>query len=477
MRGIPLFACLALLALAPAANAYAPFEMGLHDPGAAAGAEIPSQRVADANASISRLALIWQEVAPGGASKPAGFDARNPGDPAYNWTGSDAFVKVAASRGISPLLTVYGAPAWAEGDDDADRAQRTGDPGTYQPNARAFGDFMTALATRYSGSFTPPGESQPLPRVKLFQLWNEPNFGQYLTAAKKSQIPVYYAKLLNAGYDAVKGVSKSNLVISAGLGPFGNNGHATDVDPQVFMRSLMCLMGTGGERLRAVRTCRVPKPKFDVWAQHPYTFGGKPSTAAQSPDGAALGNMDDVTRTLKFAVRKRAVLPRGSKRLWVTEFAWFSNPPGLASGSGKQLGEPFPRQAAYLSETAYRLWRTGFSALVWYSLEDLPNFPSGLYSGHGSDAQAKPALTAFKFPFYADATRSRVLVWGLLSRGGRSTVRIEKVIGSSVKPVADVSTDKQGMFYTLLKGGKGTYRARALSGDRSGSESLPFKAR
>jgi hypothetical protein len=170
------------------------------------------------------------------------------------------------------------------------------------------------------------------------------------------------------------------------------------------------------------------------------------------------------------------VSPGGSKRLWVTEFAWFSNPPGLAN-SGRQLGEPFPRQAAYLSETDYRLWRLGFSALVWYSLEDLTDFPSGLYSGHGDAAQPKPALTAFEFPFYADAQGSRVLVWGLVSRGGKSQVRIEKRSGSTWKRVADVSTDRQGMLYTRLKGGRGSYRARALSGQKAGLQSLAFSAR
>ena len=473
---IALVAGLLTLAVSPAANAYAPFQMGLHAPGADDGAALPIQRVDEAGATISRKATTWRDIAPGGSTKPAGFDARNPADPKYNWTNTDAFVRGTAARGQAPLLTVYTTPDWAEGDDDADRARRSGDQGTYRPSAAAFGDFMTALATRYSGSFTPPGAGEPLPRVKLFQMWNEPNFGQYLSSPNKRDIPRYYARLLNAGYDAVKKVSKSNVVLAAGLGPFGNNGHATDVDPQKFMRDLMCLSGVGGEKLRKLRSCVTPKVKFDIWAQHPYTFGGTPTTSAVSRDGAALGNMPDIARTLKYAVRKRTVSPRGSKRLWVTEFAWFSNPPGLAN-SGRELGEPFPRHAAYLSETAYRLWSQGFSALLWYGLEDLNDFPSGLYSGRAESAQPKPALTAFKFPFYADASGSRVLVWGLVSRGGKSKVRIEKKSGSRWKRVADLTSDSQGMVYKRLKGGRGTYRARALSGQKAGLESLGFAAR
>jgi hypothetical protein len=472
-----LAACLLALAAAPAAHAYAPLEMGIHDPGATEGAELPAQRVAEAGASISRTTALWSAVAPNGAVKPAGFDARNPADPRYTWTAVDAFVNAAVAHGVDPLLTFYGAPNWAEGDDAADRAKRFGEPGTYHPNGQEFGDFMFAVATRYSGSFTPAGASGPLPRVKLFQIWNEANFGQYLTAKRKSDIPIYYAKLLNAGYDAVKSVSKSNIVITAGLGPYGNNGHATDVDPQVFMRSLMCLSGRGGRNLRVVRGCKVPTPRFDVWAQHPYTLGGSPTTKGVSPDAAAIGNMPDVARTLRYAVARRTVAPRGAKRLWATEFAWFSNPPGLVSSGGDQLGDPLPRHAANLAESAYRLWRDGFSAFVWYSLEDLNGFPSGLYSGHGDSATPKPALTAMKFPFYAEASGSRVLVWGLASRGGTSRIRIEKRSGRRWKTVATLRSDKQGMVYKRLKGGRGTYRARALTGAKAGLESLPFKAR
>lgn len=453
--------------------------MGIHDPDAAAGDATRHDAIRDANAELARLTVYWMRHVPGGSEKPAGFDARNPADPNYDWTTVDAFVRAAAGRGVEPFITTLEAPAWAEGDDAADRANRFGPRGTYDVNAREYRDFMTALATRYSGSFKDAAGS-PLPRVRYWQMWNEPNFAQYLVARKKQDIPVVYVRLLNAGYDAVKAVSKSNVVLSAGLGPFGNNGAASDVDPQIFMRSVLCLTGKGGRNLRDKRRCKAPKPKFDVWTQHPYTFGGTPTSKGGSPDSAALGNMPDVKRTLDYAAKVGNVAPRGRKKLWISEFAWFSNPPGIKAGNGRELGAPLGRHAAYLSETAYRAWRLRFEALVWFGLDDQSYpFPSGLYLGRfpGASATPKPALTAFKFPFYADAQGSRVLVWGLVSRGGKSTVRIEKKAGRRWKRVADVSSDKQGMIYTRLVGGKGTYRARALSGQKSGLESLPFKAR
>jgi hypothetical protein len=473
-----LLGCLFAVVLAAPASAYAPFQMGIHEPELPGADGGRADAIRDADASLSRMTVYWARHVPGGTERPAGFDARNPADPHYNWADIDTFVRSMAARNVDPFLTVLEAPPWAEGDDAADRANRFGeDPGVYRPNAKEFGDFMHAMATRYSGSFQ-DANGNTLPRVRYFQIWNEPNFGQYLVSRKKTEIPPVYVKLLNAGYDAVKGVSKSNVVVGAGFGPYGNNQRATDVDPQVFMRSILCLTGSGGRHLQEKRGCRVPKPKFDAWAQHPYTFGGTPRTTAGSPDSAVMGKMIDIKRTLDFAVRKRNVGVRGRPALWVSEFGWFANPPGIVAGDGRQLGLPPARQAAYLSETAYRLWRLGFEAFVWFGVDDQSfPFPTGLYQGQFPNATARPALEAFKFPFYADQSSRGVLFWGLASRGGRSTVRIERQVGSSFRRVADVRTDSRGMLYTRLKAPKGTYRARVTSGAKSGLTSLTFKAR
>jgi hypothetical protein len=471
-----LLGCVFAAVLAAPAQAFAPFEMGIHDPVAENGDAVHFDRMKDAHAGVARLTIYWSRHVPAGTEKPAGFDARNPADPGYNWTAIDAFVRAADARGIDPLITTLDAPGWAEGDDAADRANRTGDPGTYHVNAKDFGDFMSALATRYSGSFK-DAAGNTLPRVRYWQMWNEPNFGQYLTSRKKSEIPTYYLKLLNAGYDAVKAVSRSNKVLTAGLGPFGNNGHATDVEPQVFMRSIMCLSGRGGTGLKEKSGCRTPKPKFDIWTQHPYTFGGTPTTKAGGADSAAIGDMPEIKRTLDFAARKGNLSPGGRKKLWVSEFGWFSNPPGIKAGDGRELGLPLSRQASYLSETAYRMWKLGLSGFIWYGLDDQDQFPTGLYLGKLPDAQPKPALEAFKLPFYADVSSRGVLLWGKVNGSGKTRVRVEKRSGSSYKRVVDLSTDSHGMFYSRVKGTRGTYRARVLSGSQAGTTARPFSAR
>ena len=50
-------------------------------------------------------------------------------------------------------------------------------------------------------------------RVVAYELWNEPNFGQYVVSQKQRDIPLVYLKLLNSGYDAVKSVARSNVVM------------------------------------------------------------------------------------------------------------------------------------------------------------------------------------------------------------------------------------------------------------------------
>ncbi len=48
-------------------------------------------------------------------TKPAGFDPRDPADPNYDFTRLDRAVTEAEQRGIIPLLSITGAPEWAEG--------------------------------------------------------------------------------------------------------------------------------------------------------------------------------------------------------------------------------------------------------------------------------------------------------------------------------------------------------------------------
>jgi hypothetical protein len=91
---------------------------------------------------VVRVQFVWRNIA---LQKPA-----NPSDPAsYGtaWSNWDSLVLEAHKRGIRVLATVTGpAPTWEAGTTDKYYT------GSRYPNAKAFGEFMTAVGRRYSGS-------------------------------------------------------------------------------------------------------------------------------------------------------------------------------------------------------------------------------------------------------------------------------------------------------------------------------------
>jgi hypothetical protein len=91
---------------------------------------------------VIRAQFVWRNIA---LQKPS-----NPSDPAaYGtaWSNWDSLVIEAHKRGMKVLATVTGpAPSWAAGTTDKYYA------GSRDPNAKAFGQFVTAVGRRYSGT-------------------------------------------------------------------------------------------------------------------------------------------------------------------------------------------------------------------------------------------------------------------------------------------------------------------------------------
>ena len=130
-----------------------------------------------------RIIVVWAQIAPQAQSRtaPRGFDASDPAAyPAANWAPYDAMIKVAHADGIGVDLTLSGgAPRWAEGP-GIPSAALDNQFWAWRPSAQAFGQFARAAAERYSGTYVPPGQTAPLPRVSFWAIWNEPNFGEDL---------------------------------------------------------------------------------------------------------------------------------------------------------------------------------------------------------------------------------------------------------------------------------------------------------
>ena len=126
-------------------------------------------RTVDSGAGIVRLSVSWASVA--APSRPP--DPTNPGSAFYDFSSIDGAVRDAEARGLTVLLTVNGAPDWAEGPGRPASAA----PGTWKPNPSDLADFVQALAARYSGSFDPDGlgPAPPFPAAQAIQVWDEPN--------------------------------------------------------------------------------------------------------------------------------------------------------------------------------------------------------------------------------------------------------------------------------------------------------------
>jgi len=347
------------------------------------------ERSRRAGATVVRISLTWSAVAP--TQPPPGFVASDPADPAYRWDRVDAAVRDAAAKGLEVILTFGDAPAWAEG------AGGRGD-GNWRPEPAALADFAMAAAARYSGTFPDPTGS-PLPRVRRWQIWNEPNLATYLAPQGARGAPgpsaAHYRAMLNAAYEAIKAVQADSVVATAGTAPYGDRtGRRTS--PVRFWRALLCLRG----RRLARAPCQEPA-RFDAWAHHPYSIAS-PGRRALGAADVAIADMWKLTRIVNTAVRAGRSVPRGSKRLWITEISWDSKPPD-------PNGVPAATHARWLAESFFRLWRAGADTITWFQVRDeAPNggFGASVQSGvYLSNGRPKRALQAFRFPFYATGRR------------------------------------------------------------------------
>ena len=428
------------------ARASQPLRTAIMDPTTFEGpqAELAFARTKAAGASAVRLVLRWSRVAP---VEPDG-DARDPADPAYDWSSFDAQVEAAVGAGLDPIVCITHAPLWA-------RDVAAGGAGTTWPKTGALADFAAAAALRYATL-----------AVRTWQVWNEPNARSHLNPQYRGGRPAtpgHYRAMVNAFAEAVHAVNPNNVVVAGALAPFGHLARDIQVvAPLRFMRAMLCVSRAGAA------TCSA-RAQFDVWAQNPYTNGG-PDRQASARDDVSIGDLPEVRRVLAQANRVRHVTARDPVELWVTEFSWDTQPPD-PHGVAASL------HARWIAEALYAMWQSGVTLVTWWRLRDDPlttPYQSGLYARRGTNLDldhAKPSLAAFRFPFVARPTRHGVLVWGRLPPGSAGRVEIERRVGRTWRPVVRIAPDRYGIFRAVLPTpASGSVRAR-LPGVVS---SLPF---
>ena len=470
------FAALAVMAIgtAPAAAASQPFWLGVDEPNLISAppqsALALTERIASVGSRFERIALSWREIAP---TRPKNPQAWN--DPAYRWAYADDALRAAADSrpgigaGLQPIVTIEGAPDWAQ----ATRRPRTDElrryPGAWKPDLNALREFATALSSRFIGG-RKNIRGRLLPKVKYFQVWNEPNLSTHLAPQYGSDrspfASIWDRRMTRAVRQGARlGGGSGVSVIAAGLAPFGNvSGASAGTAPQSFQRSVLCLTRTK-RGLRAAKGC--DHPAFDVWAQHPYDIAGSPSRSAdRDAMRAVVADLPAIRATLDRAVVLRTVSPVRRKPLWVTEFDWWTNPPA------RSFGAPPARAARWMVDSFRRMWLAGVDVMVWYRVRDAAQWPGGLWSSGSSAIPSaltpelldsdteKPLAAMFRWPFMS-VSGKRPSAWGVVPcRLGGVAVSVERLVSGRWVRAGTTKSQASGVFAGPIgSASKGLWRA------------------
>ncbi|HXF32588.1 MAG TPA: hypothetical protein VN522_13820 [Solirubrobacterales bacterium] len=271
----------------------------------------------------------------------------------YEFAGLDAEVGAAAERGIRVQPFVYGTPAAYSADPLR--------PPLAGAARGAWRKFLAALVDRYGGHgsfWTGRARREP---VRIWQVWNEPNFGVFWQPRPD---PAAYARLLAASAPVIRAADRRAQVALAGVAPVGDG-----LPTWTFLRRLF--------RLRGVRR------DFDLVSLHPYS--------------ASIAQLD-------YAIVKvRRVMVRaglGARPLLISEL-------GVASegDAGSVFTKGRDGQARFLAGAFGRLLemrsRWHLAGVDWFSLQDDTRFDpycsfcqgSGLFEVDGAP---KPAWSRFR---------------------------------------------------------------------------------
>jgi hypothetical protein len=447
-----------------AAPVRAQFQLGFQDPGFEAQGTPQQAQAAYAattasDGSVVRIAVPWASVAPHGTTIPRGFQASRPDDPLYRWNATDAAVRSAAQHHLRVLFEFLDAPAWAQG---GGRVKPFVPPGAWNPNPGEFAQFLHAVAVRYGGGFPDPlSPGQTLPRVGYWEPWNEPNIPGDFSAPDPVSA---YRTLLDRAYAVLKAVHRDNVVVLGGLAPVSSV--PGSIPPLDFGAQLLCLRRVGSTFV-ANRSCP-QRADFDVFGIHPYSLAATPTKRAYTPGDVLIGDMGEVHALVEAANRLHTAVPSTGHQIWVTEFAWLTNPPN------PQLGDRGPVAARYVAYSMYEMWRSGVNLVVWQQVLDEPEADfvgGGLYYSSG---QPKLTLQAFAFPVVATVGGGRGLVWGRAPVSQPASILVQRAAGHGWRTVARPRTGADGVFLVRFAArGNGIYRALI----RGGVASVPYDSR
>ena len=430
---------LAAALAAPAAQASSRQLLILQDDSAvrsAPGAALDEFR--SLGADVVKINLYWDEVAPAGSHKPAGFDGSNPGS--YAWGSYDTAVQSVLAHGMQPYLSLGGhAPRWATG--------KRGRRGTYRPSAREFRRFAEAAGRHYAG-------------VHIWSIWNEPNLYSWLSPQRSKGTPLspsIYRGLYLGGYRGLRDSGHAGDKILLGeLMPRGG-ASPRKVRPLEFLREVFCLdrryrqyRGAAKRKRHCRKVGRIPTSGL---AYHPYTLGSGPH-ASEGRDDAAIGQLGRVRATLDALARRGKL--RRRLPIWITEFGYQTKPPDPIFGVSLRRAAAFmdesewiafrnSRVAAYSQFTLYDdPPRPGPGSLRWSSWQAGLRFRSG---------RAKPQVyNAFRTPVFVRSLGGRTVeVFGAARTLAGGSAQVEsKRPGGSYRSLGSARLNAAGYFRRIF---------------------------
>lgn len=313
----------------------------------------------DLGVGIYELPILWNGAAP---TRPA--NPRDPSDPAYQWPESVDFAISEGERyGIEVSAMLIYAPKWANGGKARNWAPK--DP-------QDFADFAAAAATRF-------------PQIRHWMIWGEPSRREQFRPVardarrtrhiteKQREGPELYARILDASYEAIKGVSPRNLVIG------GNTFTTGDIAPRKYLKAMKLPNGK--------------PPRLDLYGHNPFTARRPALRKGPLPYGFA--DFSDLDTLVGWIDREYA--SRGKRpKLFLSEFT------APTDHKNHEFNFHVSRrtQANWLTSAfaIARRWSRIYT-LGWYELYDEEPRPRGDEVNRGLltiEGKPKPSYKAYK---------------------------------------------------------------------------------
>jgi len=336
------------------------------------GPEAPAKRIAilqRLGVDVVRMTIRWDTVA---QREPR--DARDPSDPAYDWSLYDPILQRLRAAHIAVLVSLWGTPSWANG----------GEKPNYMPSGgAAFADFAYAASQKYQW-------------ITRWTIWNEPNVRLFLIP---NDPRLYTSRLLNPAYTALKAANPRNLIAGGVTSPRKT---PSGVSPITWIRGM-----------------RAAHASLDAYAQNPY-----PVRRGETPTSGGCWRCTEITMATLPKLIAEVKRDFGTRtRIWLTEYGYNSKPPS------KWLGVSNTLQARYVGAAALRAYESArVDLLIHFLVRDEPNaakWTSGFLTSRG---KVKPSFSAYALPFAQMSRRGmRTTVWGQIRpRAGAQLYRLQQ---------------------------------------------------